>query len=271
MPACRPSLYVYHIPEGYRDPLDTRGRGFGKQVQHVPEFVRGLQLQLYDTDAYSGLGEIIYERALSYRCRTRDPVSADLFLVPAFSGQIGVFARNADTPSGLRCAEVRNYTQAVWRRAADALFLRLYRVSGGGNNTSMLERHGGADHLLLNPRHGTPYEASPYCEFSLLDRRFGEPVRLAIEAPFNAKRQLVDSVYQSVPWPSAFHVDARDIAEGRVLPWQSRHKRDYLVGIAFGHRRVTIGSGRWVRDVFSKSCAAASQKCRLHVIPFRTQ
>ena len=276
---CRPRLYVYHLPEGYRDPLDTRGRGFGKPITpNNPELVRGLQISLYDSDAYAGLGDIFYERSLAYRCRTRDPVTADLFLVPAFSGQIGA-ATNARTPSGLRCAEVRNYTREVWQHAPDALFLRLYRINDGGGGRprrgwfavqSALERRGGADHILLNPRHGTQYEANPYCELDLLDPRLGNPVRLSIEAPFDETRRLRDDVYQTVPWPSAIHLDARDIAEGRVLPWQSRHLRDFLVGIAFGQRRVQKGSGRLVREVFARSCVAAARKCLMHSIQIRT-
>ena len=58
MAECRPRLYVYRLPEGYRDPLDTRGRGFGKPLAQAPGLVRGLQVPLYDTDAYAGLGEI---------------------------------------------------------------------------------------------------------------------------------------------------------------------------------------------------------------------
>ena len=66
--------------------MDTRGRGFGEPLEDGKNIS---EVTLWDTDAYAGLGEIFYERAMGYRCRTRDPDAADLYFVPAFSAQFG--------------------------------------------------------------------------------------------------------------------------------------------------------------------------------------
>ena len=74
---CRPRLYVYRLPDGYRDNMDTRGRGMGIPLgQNGTSPFSDLEIGLYDSDAYAGLGEIFYERAMGYRCRTYRPSDA---------------------------------------------------------------------------------------------------------------------------------------------------------------------------------------------------
>eukprot|EP00966_Prymnesium_polylepis_P048681 1127066-Prymnesium_polylepis.1 len=180
--SCRPRLYVYSLPDGYRDAMDTRGRGMGLPLNH--SHIAGMQVGLYDTDAYAGLGEIFYQRALAHRCRTYRPSDADLFFVPVFSGQMGMHGWRPNTtpprPPSTFCAEIASYTPELLREAREALFARLWRVTVD-SDLRALARRGGADHILLMPRHGQRWENSPYCEFNIMDDRFGSPVRLAIE------------------------------------------------------------------------------------------
>ena len=86
--ACTPNLYVYTLPEVYRDVDDTSpGRGIGAELLSpaetrnlLPGFPAGLRI--WDSQQ-TAIGDLYYERALGFRCRTHSPASADLFFVPA--------------------------------------------------------------------------------------------------------------------------------------------------------------------------------------------
>ena len=98
---CRPRLYVYQLPEAYRDPYDdgTPRDGVGRPVH--ARTAAGADLTVWDNEQYS-VASLIHERALSYRCRTQDPADADLFLVPAFKSRIGGGAYGCVEQSGKR-------------------------------------------------------------------------------------------------------------------------------------------------------------------------
>lgn len=90
--SCYPRLYVYSLPEGYRDRRTQRpgrndvfGRVAVRSAQMPPSFPVGVDL--WDT-SMNGLGDLFYERALSYHCREHDPEKADLFFVPAYTQTI---------------------------------------------------------------------------------------------------------------------------------------------------------------------------------------
>ena len=117
-----------------------------------------------------GLADLFYSRALSYRCRTFDAAQADLFFVPAFT---------QDIDSSSNCAE-----------APGALLRRLQAVRVG--NVSALERRGGTDHVLLNPRPGGHFESTVSCELDPLRSLWlGKPTLLS----------MVQAVGASTPWP----------------------------------------------------------------------
>ena len=185
--------------------------------------------------------------------------------MPVFSGQLGMAAWRPETipprPSNkIFCAEITNYVPELLREAHEALLARLWRVTLDDGSRA-LEQRGGADHILLMPRHGAAWEASPFCEFNIHDRRFGSAIRLAIE-----KNGGYDG---SLPWPSAVHLDADDFARGAELPWRSAHARPHLIGIAFGSRVVKVASGHADRKTIEKECAdvADTSVCRRVVMP----
>ena len=149
-------------------------------------------------------------------------------------------------PSGkVFCAEITKYAPELLREAHEALLARLWRVTLDDGSRA-IERRGGADHILLMPRHGAPWEDEPFCEFNIRDKRFGTAIRLAIEQNIGYDGSL--------PWPSAVHLDADDLARGARLPWRSTHVRPHLVGIAFGSRVVKVPSGRVDRKVIEHEC-----------------
>ena len=162
--ACRPRLYVYELPASY-----TR-------VHRTYEHRRNLSFALVDfpagvkltsTPMYS-LALIFNERALAYRCRTRDPRTADLFYVPASNSEM------TQRPSKA-CAEAASDVAARGGHEG-ALYQRLRELSGNA-----LSARGGADHLFVNPRVGADYfETHPLCELNLLDPRLGAATRAAV-------------------------------------------------------------------------------------------
>ena len=122
-------------------PGTSPGRGIGAELlspsetrQLLPGFPAGLRL--WDSQQ-TAIGDLYYERALGFRCRTHSPASADLFFVPAYT---------QDIDSQSHCAE-----------SPGALLRRLQAVRVG--NVSALERRGGTDHVLLNPRPGGHFES----------------------------------------------------------------------------------------------------------------
>ena len=223
---CEPRLFVHSLPEAYRDPLDTLGRGVGRPLAPPLD---GVFVRLYDSDMY-GLGALVHERSLQYNCRTHDPSTADLFFVPTFSAR--------DT--GGRCAEENRTSH---RFAGGLARLRLPLT---GSNQSVLEARGGADHVVLNARTARHWEQEPACELSLADSAFGSPIKLSAEAPEQGRggwvypeapylpRLMPEGGYHSIPWTSTVHLD---LDSTRPFPWEARHERPILVIASFAITR----------------------------------
>ena len=55
--------------------------------------------------------------------------------------------------------------------------------SGPLRNCSALEARGGADHILINPRNGAPYERHPIWELDYMDARLGNATLLDLMEP----------------------------------------------------------------------------------------
>lgn len=157
---CRPRLFVYRVPEAYRDPspdndslpLDSLG---------PPLRIRDLvDAPVWDTDQYS-LGSLIYERALQYRCRTHDPAQADLFLVPAFKGALSMTQPCAETAGSQRTLLERlrlPLPNMALRDRTNEMHRHFNGSSSSGGPITTLDARGGADHIFLNPRSGMPWE-----------------------------------------------------------------------------------------------------------------
>ena len=187
---CRPRLFVYRLPDAYRNlatsadptsdsmPADGLGRPLNLQQIGSPT---------WSSEQYS-LASLVHERALAYRCRTHDPAQADLFIVPAYRETLG---------SDIKCAERQGSRLKLIHRLQLPLPNRTYRrhassnsAADGGNDDGAvrtLTARGGADHVILNPRNGQPWDRFPYCEFALGAPELGAAVHLAMEAhPHNA-------------------------------------------------------------------------------------
>ena len=171
-----PSLYVYELEAAYRDPDAARLRGLeglaasttrtiwrlgktdlGAESTPAPG---GAAVEAAAVDQYH-LGHVVYERALTHSCRTRDASTADLFFIPAFSA--------------------RFFDSAHSVNARTSLIEALHRVrvlsSDGTREVSALERHLGRDHFLVQPRAGSVWERNPYKELAYDDKHFGKAVR----------------------------------------------------------------------------------------------
>ena len=245
-----PLLYVYDVPDRYRD--DREG-GFGNpassRIARLPLLPDGVRL--WHTAEF-GLGDLFLQRARSYRCRTKDPARADLFFVPAFS------SRQHNRPTE-RLAD-GGHLSALFTR------VRKIRISGrcaaAVHNCSALEARGGADHILVNPRNGAPYERHPYAELDYGDPRLGNATLLDLIEPGEwgwFGNYQAEARYHSVPHPSLVHLEP-----GVTLPsWRSEHPRSSLIVAAFG-----LGHGprpvQALRSRLLKACEAAPDStCRM--------
>ena len=222
MAACRPRLFIYdELPARYRD--DHEG-GFGSPASPLISPLHRLPagVRLWHTAEF-GLGGLFAQRARAYRCRTSDASLADIFFVPAFS------SKQHHRPTE-RAAEGGDIG-ALYRR------LRTVRVSGRcpdeAANCSALEARGGADHILVNPRNGAPYERHPYVELDYMDPRLGNATLLDLMEPGDWPwfgNYQPEERYHSVPHPSLVHLEAGV----KKPPWRSTHRRGALVVGAFG-------------------------------------
>ena len=270
---CRPRLYVYRLPEAYRDPQESLGGlppdGLGRPL-HLRDV--GIQATLWDAEQYSA-ASLLHERSLSYRCRTHDPADADLFFVPAFKSRLA-----AST-----CAEKsgkRGLTQRLRLELPNAS-----RPTGwpSGQPLTTLEARGGADHIVINPRNGASWERAPYCELTYGSPVLGAALHLAFEqGPRNGSRWvypegycgqvcvdayypqlLAEPIYWSTPWTSLVHLGAH---AGHTPPWASAHARPVLVAAHFGtqHKPILPKPTMWLRERLLKQChAAGPERCRL--------
>ncbi len=194
-----------------------------------------------------GLGDLFFSRALSYRCRTFDAAQADLFFVPAFTQDI-------DSPS--HCAE-----------APGALLRRLQAVRVG--NVSALERRGGTDHVLLNPRPGGHFESAVGCELDYLRALWlGKPTLFSMVQAVGASTPWPydwqpAQPYTSIPFPSVVHASSADVAATQ-WPWAQPHPRRTLVAACFGHQAGLRTAGQAVprlRARLAADCAALPNEC----------
>ena len=289
--SCRPRLYVYRLPEMYRDPntateLPPDGIGTPTSIEEIPAL-------LWDTEQYS-LASLVYERSLAYRCRTHDPGSADLFIVPAFKSKLGT---NCPEPSRSRVKLLSRLEIPLWR-GTDSV----------GNQTSVthyphrnqshrhrrgatteigdrdqaqttLGRRGGADHIILSPRNGEPWDRAPYCDLQLGAHGLGAALYLSMEAhPHNASwvypegycgkvcvrayrpQLLSDPLFWSVPWPSMVH--AQPTSGGMAL-WASDHARPILAAANFNlvHRPILPKPTLQLRAQLLESCRSHPAQC----------
>ena len=146
---CSPRLYVYPLPDGYR----RISALVNISQDHVLDHMQGLPT--LSAVHMHGLGHVVYQRALRYRCRTMDPSKAEIFFVPAF----GTFQSNVPPRHKSFCAERRAGSSSSEVFYQTALFERLERAA-----PNALHARGGADHLLLSPRLGASWELHPLCE-----------------------------------------------------------------------------------------------------------
>lgn len=272
MAACRPRLFVYRLPEGYRDPSDATN---GMPADAVGRPLRigreGLERSLWSSEQYS-IASLIYQRALAWRCRVHDPALADLFFVPAFKPRLGA------TQS---CAEgaATNHRALIQR-----LRLELPNTSMPQSHpfptVTTLEARGGADHIILNPRSGMSWERFPFCELALGSPSFGAALYLAMEqAPRNGTwvypegycgqvcvdkyyPQLVpEPWYWSIPWTSTVHLDTQS---AQTPPWaDTRSQRRHLVAAHFGteHKPVLPKPTLQLRQRLISQCKAQPSRC----------
>ena len=203
MASCRPRLFVHALPGSYRDVLFNVGIG---------EPINGSSSTLYSTEQYS-LGAIFHERALAYPCRTHDAAAADLLFIPAFKAHL----RTGLNP--VRCAEpafasvIRNGTL---EERARMTFLQRLRPA--------LERRGGADHIIVQPRTGMRWEQQQFCEVHDFDPALGAALRLSMEHDASVPAVRGASTgYASMPWPSSVHADPW-APRGHPWPWKSSHE-----------------------------------------------
>lgn len=255
LPRRCPRLFVHSLPDVYRISEEDdasagggEGRGIGR-----PTTVRG-KLTVYNGQMYQ-LGEIFYERALGYHCRTHDPAAADLFLIPAYKAMAPDWSneqkRDVAEPS------VSSATRT------DALLARLRRVRLEGSNTSVLEARGGADHILLVPREGHFHDTYPWWELDVMDGRLGATTRLALHEFQSAWSQAWSSIpdvlrsqsdlFHSVPHPSVIHMDPT----ATLVPWhrEQRRHRFPLVGFAAMPRPGDSTAAK-LREALARNCAS---------------
>ena len=286
MPQCRPRLYVYRLPDSYRDPSDA-----GMPADGVGNPLRlrsaGLDASVWDSGQYS-LASLVHERALSWRCRTHDPAEADLFFVPAFKPRLGASQGCAEpgtsSPRGLvsRLRIPLPNGSRLDGRGEGRGFAGGAASAPAGHPLTTLEARGGADHIFLNPRSGMTWERFPYCELALGSPALGAALYLAMEqAPRNNSwvypegycgqvcvdayrpQLLSEGWYWSVPWTSTVHLDTR---ANPTPPWAAMNERKILVAAHFGtrHQPVLPKPTLQLRERLIEQCKAAGSSSRCH-------
>ena len=215
---CQPTLYVYNLSDTFRDP---RQKTLGVTANTTAYYKHGHKL--FDTGNYA-LGEVFLARARQYACRVHRAADADLFFIPAYS------ARFFDSVS-----------------LGVDLFRELDAITVG--NTTALQKNGGNDHFMIQPRIGASYERSPYKELNYRDTRLLCTHRLSLEqmTTHYGGTYNPEWFYESVPYPS--HVRS---------PWRSS-KRTRLVTIATSPH----GRYRLLRKTLLHQCRARPTACAI--------
>ena len=177
---CHPKLFVYDLEEAWRDPTqhqlpDQIGEALVKTTALLSLGSGRARTEIHSVGQFA-LGEIIYQRAKAYRCRTSNATDADLFFIPTFSARFlnGSFSTH---PSSTLAAALENVTvhaaarggQAAWSETLRALNERAKRwrrlhPDGKEQTVSALRRLGGLDHFMVQPRNGAALERVPFVE-----------------------------------------------------------------------------------------------------------
>jgi hypothetical protein len=271
MADCRPRLFVYRLPEAYRSPRVKYGNlppdGIGEPLSMRDQ----IDAPLWNTDQYS-LGSLVHERALSYNCRTHDPSSADLFLVPAYRSYMGESGCAEPAGSHLRLLQ---RLQLPLRNAKEGRA----QPSADGRAPTSLDARGGADHIFLNPRNGELWDRTASCELTFGSPQLGAALYFSMEAgnqhgetwvypegycgtvcvPAYHPQLLSESWYWSLPWPSTVHLDV----SATSAPWASTHKRSILVAAHFNtqHKPILPRPTLHLRLRLLASCRAQPSRC----------
>ena len=285
MAAPCPQLYVYELPPAYRDLPTTHRNGTGnpltlgnQQNSAKPHDATAL----WNSEQYS-VASLLYERAMSYRCRTRDPSKADLFFVPAFKQRLAEKQTCAEPGSAFGHKALSQRLKVPLPNAT--------RPADWNGWWTTLEARGGADHIILNARSGMSWERYPYCELTMGAPALGAATYLSMEqSPAAAlangskwvypegycgqvcvdayrPQLLSESFYWSIPWTSYVHVDAE---QRSPPPWASLHLRKRLVVAHFGllHKPILPRPTLQLRERLIEQCRAAGspEKC-VHSLP----
>ena len=282
----QPWLYVYELPATYRR-RGTVGADTFPPLVRPPALAPGTSVELRDAHSTHVVGGIFYERAMAHPCLTTEHSRADLLFVPAYDGMI-----NSDTRKRAcepRCGKllasiarrqrhrlVKAKDRSSWigslrqdgssvhadiARACskDALVNRLLGVAPPG--AAPLDRRAGRDHIFLSERQGTFWDTRPcYWEADLLDQRWGEPTRLALEegsARFDWPELRTLPYFSSVPYSSYVHAD--HTTPPSQLPWRVLRARPLLASLAANPRHHTIlGS----KGLFERLRLALLRSCK---------
>lgn len=242
MPTCGPGtgsplLFVYELPSSYQ----VRGRHARAGNKANFSFEGYPFSEPLDGHWMYDVASIYLQRALAYACRTTDPLTAEIFFVPAYNTEM------TPRPTS-NCAEPQgpaNHHMALYNRM---------RTQAG----DAFMRRGGADHFFVNPRPGAGYfESHPVCELNLLDSRLGSAARLSIEQTPPAEDLPPRGPFAyhphgsmiSVPYPSWVRLpSARDGASKESAPWRARHVRPVRIAAAFS---VTVGGNGMASKSFT--------------------
>ena len=169
---CRPRLYVYELPDTYRDAGQPTGRpGFPPTL--APEVTTDAWLADYPHRAVAlrnsvslQLGAVFFARALHHACRTLNPDDADLFFLPVYHrGFNGKHVCGEATPH--KCAR-------------DGLLRRLQRLRNAAN-VSYVDARGGADHFVIVPHNGYWFDTRPTYELGVGDKWLGKTTYFCLE------------------------------------------------------------------------------------------
>jgi hypothetical protein len=214
---CSPKLYVYDIPNIYRQSLSLTMWPGVKMKLHP-------QIQAFSINQYA-IPAIIYNRSLAYICRVTDPNDADLFYIPAFN------------------MNKKSFSNSEIHEKTDTLIDILNKVKNK-NGMSFLEIKHGTDHFIATGFQGRPPATTVNKQLlplssellSINDNRLGGTVSLTMDITChtwlspNHRSDIpwstLESTFWSIPYPTAIHYDKK------MWDWH-HHERNTLVYAAF--------------------------------------